>query len=58
VPEKYHERVDVRAFGTGERIVFLPYTKEVFTQTQQWIESHMLFDGATAQADYDEASIV
>src|SRR5215472_7146004 len=24
VPEKYREQVDVRAFGTGERIVFLP----------------------------------
>jgi hypothetical protein len=26
VPEKYRDQVDVRAFGTGERIVFLPYT--------------------------------
>ena len=24
VPEKYREQVDVRTFGTGERIVFLP----------------------------------
>jgi hypothetical protein len=30
----------VRAFGAGERIVFLPYTRDVFAQTQQWIESH------------------
>jgi NitT/TauT family transport system substrate-binding protein len=57
VPEKYQEQVDVRAFGTGERIVFLPYTREVFTQTQQWIEAHKLFDGAAAQAGYDEAVI-
>lgn len=28
VPEKYREQVDVRAFGTGERIVFLPYTRK------------------------------
>ena len=46
VPEKYREQVDVRAFGTGERIVFLPYTREVFTQTQEWTEAHRLFDGA------------
>jgi hypothetical protein len=58
VPEKYHDRVDVRAFGTGERIVFLPYTREVFTQTQQWIEAHNLFDGASPEANYDEAAIV
>ena len=57
VPEKYQEQVDVRAFGNGERIVFLPYTREVFTQTQQWIEAHKLFDGAAAQAGYDEAVI-
>jgi len=36
VPEKYRDQVDVRAFGTGERIVFLPYTREVFTATQDW----------------------
>jgi ABC-type nitrate/sulfonate/bicarbonate transport system substrate-binding protein len=57
VPEKYREQVDVRAFGTGERIVFLPYTREVFTETQQWIESHQLFTGAGALAGYDEAAI-
>jgi len=58
VPEKYLEQVDVRAFGTGERIVFLPYTREVFAETQQWIESHQLFadPGApSAPAGYDEA---
>jgi hypothetical protein len=47
----------VRAFGAGERIVFLPYTREVFTQTQQWIESHQLFDGASAPVGYDEAAL-
>ena len=57
VPEKYQAQVDVRAFGTGERIVFLPYTREVFAQTQQWIETHELFARATGQADYDEAAI-
>jgi hypothetical protein len=55
VPEKHRERVDVRAFGTGERIVFLPYTREVFAQTRQWTETHKLFDVDSAQAGYDEA---
>jgi NitT/TauT family transport system substrate-binding protein len=55
VPEKHRDEVDVRAFGTGERIVFLPYTREVFAQTQQWTETHKLFDGASAEAGYDEA---
>jgi NitT/TauT family transport system substrate-binding protein len=62
VPEKYHDQVDVRAFGTGERIVFLPYTREVFEQTQQWTEAHQLFDPAAnlasaVQLDYDDAVI-
>jgi hypothetical protein len=50
VPEKYREQVDVRAFGTGERIAFLPYTREVFEQTRQWTEAHQFFAGATAPA--------
>jgi NitT/TauT family transport system substrate-binding protein len=57
VPEKYRDQVDVRAFGTGERVVFLPYTREVFAETQQWIESHQLFDGASALIGYDEAAL-
>jgi NitT/TauT family transport system substrate-binding protein len=59
VPEKYQDRVDVRAFGTGERIVFLPYTREVFTATREWTEAHNLFTGAPAgPAGYDEAALV
>jgi hypothetical protein len=62
VPEKYHHQVDVRAFGTGERIVFLPYTREVFEQTQQWTEAHQLFAGASplagaTPAGYDAAAM-
>ena len=35
--------VDVRLFGTGERIVFLPYTDTAFEQTQDWMKKHNLF---------------
>jgi NitT/TauT family transport system substrate-binding protein len=59
VPEKYREQVDVRAFGTGERIVFLPYTREVFTATRQWTEAHDLFPApAGPSAGYEEAALV
>ena len=55
VPEKYCDRVDVRAFGTGERIVFLPYTGDAFAATRRWAETRSLFTGsAAATADYDE----
>jgi len=43
LPERYHESVDVRTFGTGERIVFEPYPQSVFERTRQWIESWDLF---------------
>ncbi len=58
VPEKYREQVDVRGFGIGERIVFLPYTREVFAQTQQWTEAHQLFDGESSQVGFDEAVLI
>ena len=56
VPEKYRDQLDVRAFGTGERIVFLPYTREIFTSTRQWARSRNLFpDLPSDLASYDEA---
>jgi ABC-type nitrate/sulfonate/bicarbonate transport system substrate-binding protein len=59
VPEKYRDRVDVRAFGTGERIVFLPYTREVFAATQHWTEAHKIFpEPPRSPAGYDEAALV
>jgi ABC-type nitrate/sulfonate/bicarbonate transport system substrate-binding protein len=58
VPEKYREQVDVRAFGTGERIVFLPYTREVFAATWQWTEAHQIFpEMSRPLAGYDEAAL-
>jgi ABC-type nitrate/sulfonate/bicarbonate transport system substrate-binding protein len=59
VPEKYRDQVDVRAFGTGERIVFLPYTREVFTATQEWAQSRDLLPALpSSAASYDEAALV
>jgi NitT/TauT family transport system substrate-binding protein len=56
VPEKYKDKVDVRSFGTGERIVFLPYTREVFDATQDWIGARNLFpEPVEPVIDYDQA---
>jgi len=57
VPEKYRDQVDVRAFGTGERIVFLEYTRENFEATRQWTQAHDLFSGSPS-AGYDQAALV
>lgn len=43
LPARYHELVDVRAFGTGERLVFEPYTREMFETTHRWVENLRIF---------------
>ncbi len=57
VPEKYRERIDVRAFGIGERIVFLPYTGEAFAATRHWAGMRNLLPESIAPARYDEVSL-
>jgi hypothetical protein len=42
----------VRLFSTGERIVFLPYTQEVYEKTQAWIHERGIFEGNAPVADY------
>jgi hypothetical protein len=44
IPDRYRNRVDVRQFSPGERIVFLPYTEEMFRRTQDWIRARGIFD--------------
>ena len=43
LPERYHSMVDARAFGPGERIVFEPYTRDVFERTHKWMEDWNVF---------------
>jgi len=59
LPEKFHSMVDVRLFNTGERIVFEPYTREMFETTHRWMEQIDIFDeGQLGQAAYEEAVLV
>lgn len=56
LPEKYHAMIDVGAFGPGERLVFEPYTREMFEQTHRWMEQEKLFpEGQVGAPDYDSA---
>jgi NitT/TauT family transport system substrate-binding protein len=51
--------VDVRAFGPGERVVFEPYTQEVYEQTHRWMKTLELFPkDQLAEADYKTAVLV
>lgn len=59
LPEEFHDDVDVQGFGTGERIVFEPYTRDVFESTRRWMEANELFDPvADPERDYEEAVLV
>ena len=48
LPDDLRALVDVRRFGPGERIVFEPYTRDMFERTHRWMESWELFDPSTA----------
>ena len=50
-PERYHAVMDTRRWGPGERIVFEPYTEEVFAQSRDWIVDHGIFDSDKMGAD-------
>jgi len=57
-PERFRDRIDTRRFGPGERIVFEPYTREVFESSQQWIAERDIFpEGDPAVRAYDEAVV-
>jgi NitT/TauT family transport system substrate-binding protein len=43
LPERYHAMIDVRTFGPGERMVFEPYTQEMFERTHKWMEGWKIF---------------
>ncbi len=57
-PVRYHAQMDTRRWGPGERLVFEPYTKEVFDATFQWIAEHDIFPaGKLAAGNYEDAVI-
>jgi hypothetical protein len=59
LPQRYHAAVDVSAFGPGERIVFEPYTREMYERTHRWMEDLKLFPAEqVGHADYAEAVLV
>ena len=57
-PEKFHPLMDTRRWGPGERLVFQPYTKEVFDASFEWIRERRIFDdGEMGSGSYEEAAI-
>jgi hypothetical protein len=58
LPERYHEMVDIRMFGPGERLVFEPYPREAFERTRAWIDSWNLFSPEQTGASGYDAAVV
>jgi hypothetical protein len=55
-PERFHSLMDTRLFGPGERIVFEPYTREMYDETQKWISLWNIFDeGLEGRKSYEES---
>ncbi len=44
LPARHAKLVDVRRFGPGERIVFEPYSKEMYETTHHWVEEREIFE--------------
>jgi hypothetical protein len=56
-PERFLDQVDTRRWGPGERIVFEPYTKEVYEESFAWIAKHHIFDdGTMGEGSYEDAT--
>ena len=56
LPERYKGMLDTRVCGIGERIVFEPYTRDMYERTHRWMLKHQLFEGTPAvQPDYEAA---
>ena len=52
-PLRYHAIMDTRRWGSGERLVFEPYTEDAYRQAREWIVGHGIFEGGDLGArDY------
>jgi ABC-type nitrate/sulfonate/bicarbonate transport system substrate-binding protein len=57
-PVRFHDQMDTRRWGPGERIVFEPYTKEVFEESFRWIKERGIFpDGTMGAGKYEDAVV-
>ena len=57
-PERFHDQMDTRRWGPGERLVFEPYSKEVFEESFDWIAKHEIFAaGQMGSGKYEDAVV-
>ena len=57
-PARFQAQMDTRRWGPGERIVFEPYSREIFEDSRQWIQERGIFEGNDLGAKaYDNAVV-
>ena len=56
-PKRFHDQMDTRRWGPGERLVFEPYSKQTFEESFEWIEQHGIFPRSEMGSGKYEASI-
>ena len=55
-PERFQGQMDTRLFGPGERLVFEPYSNQVYAETQKWIMERGIFpEGDPVVRDYESS---
>jgi ABC-type nitrate/sulfonate/bicarbonate transport system substrate-binding protein len=58
-PARFLGEIDTRRWGPGERIVFEPYTREVFEESFKWVAEREIFDPRTmGSGRYEEACVL
>jgi len=56
-PARFHDMMDLRYFGPGERIVFEKYSQEMFDQSRDWVSERDIFpDNDLGANDYSNAT--
>jgi NMT1/THI5 like len=57
-PERFHPMMDTRRWGPGERLVFEPYTRDVYEESFRWIADHHIFpEGTMGAGRYENATL-
>ena len=57
-PTRFHDLMDTRRWGPGERIVFEPYSKEMYDESFSWIAAHGIFASSDmGPGNYDRAVV-
>ena len=55
-PLRFHQQMDTGRWGPGERIVFEPYSRDMFEESQAWIAEREIFpDGDLGSRDYAQS---